>query len=832
MKKAITAILLFFFIANSWAQCIPPSIFTEPTSYSGACDGVNFFCFANGDNLVYQWQMNDGGGFVNLTNVAPFSNTSGEVLDIYQPPYSLDGNLFRCVVTGSCGPNDTSNVVSLGVVPPVVIQVNAAPQTTCEGNSAVFSIQTTGVFFQNWEEASSPLGPWNPLSDGGVYSGVNTNTLTITGVTAGMNGNYYRCAMQTVCFGSGDVYSDTVLLTVTAPGSCNPLNVWLGSTNQWISNSNWSLGAFPNSCSTDVLIPTSPIGGNMPVVGPVVPQIGNITIQSGASLTVGVAVTVCGNVSGGIMTSGKFLGNGTVVLQGTSLQQLNGKLDFRKIRLNSSVGAILQNGAVVTIDSFIALQSGVLNTNNGSFTLKSNPSTTAYVNNFSPNTYSGSINGPITVERYIGNSADGYRNLSSPVSTQVADLADDFSVFGQNGVQCWYTYTPYPNVQVYNEALSIVNGNYYEGWLSYTGSGNTLNAMKGIAARTYAGAPFTIDFTGTPYDGNQSIGITQTTSSTPSQDGWNLIGNPYPSPIKWSLVKALNAGETDGSYYAFHTTGEYSGNWGSHNGTTGVNGATDEIAIGQGFFVLASGNQTFNMDNSVRSTLAANYYKTDAVNNEVRLTLSNGVNSDEIVAYTDVNATVGYDAGYDAVKMPAGSTVYISYNMPGKEYAINVLDEINEQTELPLLLWVKETGVYTLSANALNVDGMTAYLRDAETNVLTNLSTNNASISLNGEQVYTDRYSVVFKINQPSSVQEVSEPVKIYAHGNTVYVNRATTEIATISITNVLGQQISEFTTANMNSVIKLSNTDLMYVIVKVTEGNRVSVAKELITNK
>lgn len=111
-----------------------------------------------------------------------------------------------------------------------------------------------------------------------------------------------------------------------------------------------------------------------------------------------------------------------------------------------------------------------------------------------------------------------------------------------------------------------------------------MSAMKGFAIRTYNGAAYTIDLTGAPYSGSKSIDITKTTSATSSQDGWNFIGNPFASPISWNATEANNPGATTGSYYVFNTTGEYTGNWGSFNGVTGTNGATNNIAIMQGFF--------------------------------------------------------------------------------------------------------------------------------------------------------------------------------------------------------------------------------------------------------
>jgi hypothetical protein len=62
--------------------------------------------------------------------------------------------------------------------------------------------------------------------------------------------------------------------------------------------------------------------------------------------------------------------------------------------------------------------------------------------------------------------------------------------------------------------------------------------------------------TGPPYSGSKSADLTNTPSATPSQDGWNFIGNPFPSPISWANTEANNPGATTGSYYVFNTTGE------------------------------------------------------------------------------------------------------------------------------------------------------------------------------------------------------------------------------------------------------------------------------------
>ncbi|MBK7147282.1 MAG: lamin tail domain-containing protein [Bacteroidetes bacterium] len=610
---------------------------------------------------------------------------------------------------------------------------------------------------------------------------------------------------------------------VTLPANTK---IWKGITSDWSDDNNWTPCAEP--VSTDNV--TIPATANNPVVSATA-FCRDLTIQTGAGLTINAGQFL--NVHNNLTNNGSAnLGNGTLSIQGGGAAVIQGTITVGNVDIDKNTSFV--SGSVLNIKESLELESGNFNATDATVTLKSDASQTAYLDNFTT-TNSGTYSGNLTVERHVSNTADGYRDISSPVSTTVADLADDVSVFGQNGVNCWYSYNPYPNVQVYDEALSIVNGNYYEGWKSYTGLSNPLSAMKGVAIRTYAGAPYTIDLRGTPYNGPQSIGITHTSTGTPNADGWNLVGNPYPSPIDWNDVFTANTG-IGTSYYAFNTTGEYTGNYSSWNGSTGANGGTRNIAVGQGFFVYknAPGTGNLSMTNAIREADATTVFHKSSVvmPDEIRLQLTGSGNSDEIVAYTDGTATWNYDVNHDAQKIAAGSTVYMSYKQLGKEYAINVIDEITETTELPLVLWVTDTGTYTLEATELNVDGYITYLKDAELNTLTDLTTTaSVTLPLNGGQVYEGRYSIVFEaVEIPSGIVTVKDQnIKIYSHQNIVVVERNNDQSATITISNTLGQTIKEVSSDSKRTEVTLDNTNPWYAIVKVKEANATQTGKVLI---
>jgi len=240
------------------------------------------------------------------------------------------------------------------------------------------------------------------------------------------------------------------------------------------------------------------------------------------------------------------------------------------------------------------------------------------------------------------------------------------------------------------------------------------------------------------------------------------------------------------------------------------------------------------MDNTVRTTTSGQFFApSPLLPNEVRLYMTNGANSDEIVTYTDPQATAGFDPAVDAVKMAAGSTVNIGYHIQGQDYAINVMDSLDAQTVLPLYVSASDTGSYTLVATLLNTPGLTAYLKDSALNTLTDLATDTVHLTLNGGQLYTG-YSVIFKANpNTTGIASISSAsTHIYSYGDRVYVNRPSSDAASISVTNLLGQDVAQVSSNSQETDFALPAIQPWYAIVKVTEGEKVTVAKVLISNK
>ena len=92
-----------------------PGIVVQPLSQTLAIGSTTQFIVASTNiSTVFQWQQNQGAGFINLVNAGQFLGVNTATLTVINVSSSQNGNTFRCVLTeGSC--SDTSDVALLSV---------------------------------------------------------------------------------------------------------------------------------------------------------------------------------------------------------------------------------------------------------------------------------------------------------------------------------------------------------------------------------------------------------------------------------------------------------------------------------------------------------------------------------------------------------------------------------------------------------------------------------------------------------------------------------------------------------------------------------------------
>lgn len=204
------------------ASGIAPSVSTQPVSAAVTIGAdATFTVAASGSpTLRYFWQVAAPGSasWTDLTDNVTYRGTNTATLTVKGTTAGLSGGAYRCAIFNGYG-YAISDWASLTVAAPAVapsIIAHPANNTVNSGDTATFTVAASGTATLRyyWQVATPGSTSWTDLSNGGIYSGVNTATLTVAGAASGQNGNAYRCAIFNA---AGYVISDWASLTVAAP---------------------------------------------------------------------------------------------------------------------------------------------------------------------------------------------------------------------------------------------------------------------------------------------------------------------------------------------------------------------------------------------------------------------------------------------------------------------------------------------------------------------------------------------------------------------------------------------------------------------------------------
>ncbi len=132
---------------------------------------------------------------------------------------NVDEVRFYISAGGYLGDQSATNhsINKIKVSPPITcttptITGNPPNRTICIGTNTTFPITATAAISYQWQVNTG--SGFTDIINGGVYSNVTTNTLTIIGATAGMSGYLYRCkAINSSC----TTNTNSATLTVSNP---------------------------------------------------------------------------------------------------------------------------------------------------------------------------------------------------------------------------------------------------------------------------------------------------------------------------------------------------------------------------------------------------------------------------------------------------------------------------------------------------------------------------------------------------------------------------------------------------------------------------------------
>jgi len=233
--------------------------------------------------------------------------------------------------------------------------------------------------------------------------------------------------------------------------------------------------------------------------------------------------------------------------------------------------------------------------------------------------------------------------------------------------------------------------------------------------------------------GPYTIGVINTTSNpseTPPHKGWNLLGNPYPSPADWLAVNGWDKSDINDAKYIWDGSNDIYTIFIGGSAPYGLNGGTRFIPSNQGFWVqsvVASG--TVSIDNRVRVgeiTGTPDYYKLDPPDYPlVSLGTRGNDRSDEVVIRFISGTTGGFDRNFDAMKLFSfiGKVPQLSIHSGSQDFALNTLPGICDNLEIIIDFRCREEGHYTLELNEKTSlpPGIGLYLKDIKEKRVVNL---------------------------------------------------------------------------------------------------------------
>ena len=319
----------------------------------------------------------------------------------------------------------------------------------------------------------------------------------------------------------------------------------------------------------------------------------------------------------------------------------------------------------------------------------------------------------------------------------------------------------------------------------------------------------TASFVGTLNTGNFGSGLTRT------GQGWNLVGNPYASPIDWDAVTGWTKTDVENATYR-HVNNV---TWAEYVGGVGANGGTRYIAPNQGFFVRVTTGftlGTLGMTNAVRTHSTAPFFK-DEIADIVRLEVSgNGFTNETVIRFLDV-ATPEFDGEWDAHKLfgivPEAPAIY---SVENGMMAINSLPATNA---VPVGVKAGVPGEFTITATETS-EFTVVILEDLLTGAITDLKSN--SYTFNYDMNLDSRFIVHFA---PLAVGEnPADLINIYSSQKDVYVSVPANTEGEIVVYNIMGQEVARTIITDVINKVTLDNS--AYYVVKVMSNESVVTKK------
>lgn len=776
------------------------------------CSGMNSTLLSLTGNIgAVQWQSSaDNNNWLNINGA---TGTTFTALNLTATTY------YRAVVaSGACASANTPGVI-ISVSPASVAgTITAGQNTVCGGtnNTSLVLADYTGTI------------QWQSSSDDILFSdiiGATSSSYTATNLTAA---TYYRAVVKSgSCSSTATVGHLIDVSAAPIAGSVLGGGAFCAGENALLTASDY-FGDIQWQSSPDNTIFTNIGGANAAIYNVtniagttyyrIVVSNGACSPVSSAAISVGLGTTTTWN--GTSWDNGEPTSTSVAIIAGNYTAASN--LDACSLTINNNVIVNIPAGFDVTLNGSLLVSSG-------SFTLENNA-------NLLQNTNAANSGNIIVKRQSSAVKRQDYTLWSSPVANQTL-----------------LAFSP----------LTVVNpsSRFYE----YSSSANYYNSIADPGATTFADAKGYLirvannhpawatiwngQFTGVPHNGDYSFEM----SNGGAGFRFNLVGNPYPSPISATAFAAANSANITGTLYFWRETNNNTLNnaycsWspaGGGNGTFVSNGESQVfnpggvIQTGQGFFVEALNAATHvNFANSMRLANHINQFfrqslaesPQDGQTSRIWLNVTNsaGAFCQAAIGYMD-GATNGYDSGIDGRSINDGEIQFYSvidgekFVIQGKALPFSPADIV------PLGFGAATAGDYSIAID--HTDGLFAseqqvFLKDNLNGTTHDLATPYNFTTEAGE--FASRFDVVYQM--PLSVSNPAfDRVEIVKQNGVFAVRSINSAIDNIKVFDVSGRLLLEKKAVGANATTFAASEANQVLIVKITSDDNRSIIRKVV---
>ena len=558
---------------------------------------------------------------------------------------------------------------------------------------------------------------------------------------------------------------------------------------------------------------------------------GNYTIEvfSEASITCSGGTAYASNNSSNYKATFNYFNsttwNGTAWSNGTPTSSLDAIIagDFsttatgvtsgftaKTLTVNSGKTFTINSGHTVTV-------AGAITTDNANLVVENNA-------NLLQTNVSATNTGSIVVKRNSANiQLYDYTLWSSPVAGQ------KLKAFSPDTLDArFYSYNSGTNLYNVVSAPATTDFASATGYLI-----RTPNTWAAATPTTFNGV-----FTGVPNNGDISF----TMSVGASGSRYNLVGNPYPSPISISSFVSDNNANITGTLYFWRKTNgtgtaycTYAGTTYTSNGNAQASNPNGIIQTGQGFFVEGTGTGTALLfKNSQRVSNTANqFFRSNIIENNriwLNATNSSGAFSQMAVGYmTDATQNVDSLDGKYINDSPFALTSLINseeYTIQGRALPFSTSDSV------PLGFKTNEAGNYTIAIDHVDgffSTGQVIFLKDNLLNTVNDLSAGSYSFA-SAVGTFNSRFEIVYQrvlgVNNP---EFTSNNVVVFNDKGDIRINSGSAVMEQVRIYDLQGRLLVEKKQINTTETKITTTAANQVLLIEITALNGHKVTKKII---